>query len=332
MFLDVHIHHGSDCLGRKNAHTTAGSPTSYATTYHHMVNGTAASAPVQAWENDEWGRVSVNYRELVETAIRNYEHLPPMPFGEDMPEDQSYLATPDRLAFALGWIVANAIVNARYADSAIDALPVFHPSNGWDRFLLSRRVVATAFANENANTHGMILLDGPDAPRITSPGGRTKLALGGLLRRDPDAAIAEALALFPRGKLLPLDLGMRWKDRQRVYPHLYNAVTEIIVEHPGTVAAREIFVDNQPVDGAYHPLYLHQAAKLPEMVYDWFLVQHEDRATFFRIHGHQSIYETERKGWATVKKQLVNETPEDMKRRILAWLRLEGQPQPATVD
>lgn len=269
---------------------------------------------------------------MVEAAIRNYEHLPPRPFGDDMPEEQAYLATPDRLTFALGWIVANAIVSARYADSAIDALPVFHPSNGWDRFLLSRRVVSTSFAAENANTHGMILLDGEDAPRITSPGGRTKLALGKALRQDPDAAIAEALKLFPRGKLLPLDLGLRWKDRARVYPQLYNAVTEIIVGQPGTVAAREIFVDDQPVDGAYHPLHLHAATKRPDMVYDWFLVQHEDRATFFRIHGHHAIYETERKGWSTVKKQLVTETPEGMKQRILAWLRLEGEPQPTTVD
>ncbi len=111
-------------------------------------------------------------------------------------------------------------------------------------------------------------------------------------------------------------------------------ISETLAEDTGTQAGDTltIFVDNQPVEGKYHPLYLHGVAIQPALVYDWFLVQHEDRATFFRIHGHHAIYETERKGWSTVKRQLVTETPEGMKQRILAWLRLEGEPQSATLD
>src|SRR5438105_2797537 len=66
----------------------------------------------------------------------------------------------ERTIYALGWIVANAIVTARYRDSAIDALPVYHPENGWDRFLLTRRVSCQYFADEPADAFGLIMLDG----------------------------------------------------------------------------------------------------------------------------------------------------------------------------
>jgi hypothetical protein len=275
---------------------------------------------------------TMNLSEQVERAIHNYADLPPVPYREDMPESDAPYATPDRLAYALGWIVANSIVQARYADSAIDALPVYHPENGWDRFLLTRRVSSTQFAAETANSHGMVMLSGPDAPRVTLPSGKTRVALGSALRKDPDKAIADTLALFPPGQLLPLDLGMRWKDRKRVYPMLYNVITELILDYPGMVAAREIYVDNEPIDGAYHPLYLHSVALEPAMVYDWVLVQYGERSCFFRAHGGYSIYETDRKGWSTVKKQLSENTPEEARKRILGWLRIEGEPDPSTVD
>ncbi|HUG14200.1 MAG TPA: hypothetical protein VMM78_04205 [Thermomicrobiales bacterium] len=274
----------------------------------------------------------MNVSEQVERAIQNHADLPPVPYSDDMPENDAPFATPDRLAFALGWIVANSIVQARYSDSAIDALPIYHPEHGWDRFLMTRRVSSPQFARETANTYGMIMLTGPDAPRVTMPSGKTRISLGTTLRNDPDKAIAETLALFPPGPLLPLDLGLRWKERQRVYPMLYNVVTELILDYPGIIAAREIFVDNQPIDGVYHPLHLHAVALEPAMVYDWFLLQYGDRSCFFRIHGGYTIYETNRKGWATVKKQLAAETPEEARRRILAWLRIDGEPDPKTVD
>lgn len=274
----------------------------------------------------------MNVSEQVERAIQNYADLPQVPYRDDMPEEEAPYATPDRLTYALGWVVANAIVQARYADSAIDALPIFHPEHGWDRFLLTRRVTSKQFEKETANSHGMIMLSGPDAPRITMPSGKTRAGLGTTLRNDPDKAIAEALALFPRGQLLPLDLGMRWKDRKRVYPMLFNVITELILDYPGMIAAREIFVDNEPIDGAYHPLHLHGVALEPAMVYDWVLVQYGDRSCFFRAHGGYSIYETNRGGWATVKKQLSDSTEEEARKRILAWLRIEGEPDQATVD
>ncbi|MDI3340495.1 MAG: hypothetical protein QJR03_08170 [Sphaerobacter sp.] len=274
----------------------------------------------------------MDVREQVELALRNYEGLAPLPLSADLPETEQYLATPDRLGFALGWVVANAIVGARFADSALDALPIYHPEHGWDRFLLTRRVSAPAYANEPADSFGMILLSGEDAPRITHGNGELRLSLGTALRQDPELAIADLLALFPpRG--LHGDLGYAWPRKQQHYPRLYQAVTELILEYPGLVAAREIYVDDQPIDGAYHPLYLHGVALQPRMVYDWWLVQAGDRAAFFRVHGGQSIYETDRRGWSTVRKQLAEEeTVDDIKRRILAWLRLEGAPSPDTVD
>lgn len=266
-------------------------------------------------------------RKQVELAIRNYGELEQVPLNDDTPEDVAYLATPDRLSFALGWVVASAIVATRYADSAIDALPVYHPETGWDRFLLTRRTTGKIFATETANRFGMLMLDGKDAPRLTKPSGADKITLGKALRSDPEKAVFSVLSEVRAGSLLPLDLGMRWRDRQRTYPLLYAAVSELIVEHPGVVAAREIYVDDQQVDGAYHPLYLHGAAPQPTMLYDWFLIQYGERAAFFRTHGGQSIYETERGGWSTVKRQLSDEeSVEGMKQRMRAWLRIEGEP------
>lgn len=255
-------------------------------------------------------------------AIENYSGLPPAPLTDTLPDEQTYLATPNRLAYALGWVVANAIIGSRYADSAIDALPIYHPETGWDRFLLTRRVTSAQFERETANTFGMILLDGDDAPLLTTPGGSTRLALGEALKQDAAAALASVENLFPRGALLPLDLGNNWKNRQRVYPQLFNAVTELIVEHPGIVAAREIFVDTEQVDGAFHPIKLHTVIRHPQLVYDWFLVQSQDRAAFVKTHGNASIYETKRGTWSTVRDPIGNETSEGMQRRILEWLRI----------
>ena len=107
-------------------------------------------------------------RELVDLAIRNYGELEQVPLADDIPEDVAYLATPSRLGFALGWVVANAVVTARYATSGIDALPVYHPEHGWDRFLLTRRTTGKTFANEIANRFGMLMIDRKNPPRLTS--------------------------------------------------------------------------------------------------------------------------------------------------------------------
>jgi hypothetical protein len=111
-----------------------------------------------------------------------------------------------------------------------------------------------------------------------------------------------------------------------VYPRLFRAITETLVENPGLVAAREIFVDDRPIDGAYHPLYLHGAALEPKILYDWVMVQLGRWAVFFRTHGGQTIYETERRTWSTVKKQISDEESyEDIKRRLEGFLRLKPE-------
>lgn len=242
----------------------------------------------------------------------------------------NHLTVPDQEAYAWGWRVASAIVSARYADSALDALPVIHPENGWDRFLLTRRVSSDSFAGDSANRFGMILLTGDDAPVITRPSGAPRLALGSLLRENPDKAIAEAVALFPKYGLPSDDLGRRWKERRKNYPRIYQAIAELIEENPGMLAAREIAIDTEPVDGVYHPLYLHGVTKFPTVSYDWFLVQWGDRAAFIRTHGQQMIYETDRGGWSTVKKQLAAEPSiEAIKKRVRGVLRIEGGPDKA---
>lgn len=248
-------------------------------------------------------------------------------------ELDSHLIVPSRRAYAQGWAVASAIVNARYADSALDALPVIHPDNGWDRFLLTRRVSSDAFAGDSANRFGMILLGGEDAPVITRPSGTPRLALGALLEDNREDALKQAVALFPSYGLPADDLKGRWKDRRKNYPRIYQAVAELIGEHDEMFAAREVAIDTKPIDGVYHPLYLHGVTKLPTVSYDWFLVQWQDRAAFIRTHGFQAIYETDRRGWATVRKQIGAEpSVEAIKQRIRNWLRIEGGAPDSSVD
>lgn len=251
----------------------------------------------------------------------------------DLAEEERYRATPSRVAFVLGWAVASTIVSARYADSAIDALPIYHPDHGWDRFLLTRRVTLSQFADEPADSFGLIVLSGEDAPRITLPNGVTRLALGQALRDNPAKALAQAVALFPATGLPEGELDYDWETRQQHYPRLYRAVAELVMEQPDLVAAREILVDIEPVEGSYHPLYLHTVIQQTQLVYDWFLVQNRAWGAFFRRNGSQSIYETNTGGWATVIKQLnEEETVEAIKGRLAGWLRITGEPNPQTVD
>lgn len=250
----------------------------------------------------------------------------------DEPQESldAHLIVPDRQAYVWGWATAAAIVRARYADSAIDALPVIHPEHGWDRFLLTRRVTSPHFGEDTANRFGMILLTGEDAPVITRPSGTPRLALGPLFREDPRKAISEAVGLFPSYGLPEDDLGGRWKERRRHYPRLYRALAELIAEEPEILVAREVAIDTEPVDGAYHPLYLHGVTRVPTVTYDWVLVQYRDRAAFIRTHCQQSIFETDRRGWSTVRKQLGNEpNVEAVKKRIRGWLRIDSEPDPS---
>ena len=259
-------------------------------------------------------------------AIQNYEGLEAAAPDPDDPEKFTGIETPDRLAFALGWIAANVVVQRRYRRCGIDALPIYHPETGWDRFLLTRRVTSQEFKDEPANSYGMIMLDGEDAPRLTTPGGKTILSMGQGMREDPVNTLKQMLKRIPREEMPDGKHGGRWKQRRRVYPRMFRAITETLLENPGTVAAREIFVDDRPIDGAYHPLYLHGAALEPKILYDWVMVQLGRWAVFLRTHGGQTIYETERRTWSTVKKQIADEeTYEDIKRRLEGFLRIRPE-------
>ena len=238
-------------------------------------------------------------------------------------------ARAERLTYALGWIVANIIVSARYRESAIDALPVFHPQSGWDRFLLTRRVSCQWCKDEPADAFGLIMLDGDDSPRLTYPNGKTRLSLGRLLRTDSYQAVERVLELFPPIGLVAGDHTPCWHERAVIYPTLYAAVTDLILEYPTLTAAREVLIDDQQIDGVFHPLYAHIAARSAHLAYDWFELKTDDFLTYFRIHGEQAIYLTDKGWWSTVTKPLAAEEQGTMKHRILAWLRLRGNPDPA---
>lgn len=280
----------------------------------------------------------MNVAEQVQAALRNYESVAPTPFDETITPETLYMATPDRLTFALGWIAASAIVKARFRKSAIDVLPVFHPEHGWDRFLITRRTSCGTHENEPADKFGMIMLSGEDAPRLTTGSGRTRMALGTALRENPEQAIKDMLALIPAPPIEGESHGRCFHKRAPKYPRYFQAVTELIVENPGLVAAREIYIDDQEIDGQYHPLYLHSVALsssgpsdrtgavLPVIVYDWFQLQQDDLFAFFDIFGGRTVYRTERGSWSRVRKQLKDENPEDVRVRIANWMRIDGGP------
>ena len=265
----------------------------------------------------------MDLNERVSRAIANYTN-------RTSSRAASRSEVPNEIAYPFGWIIACAIVAARYRDSAIDAIPVYHPENGWDRFLFTRRVTCTHWESESANAFGELLLTGDDAPYFVSD--TTQLAIGSLLRHDAEQAVARILDLVPMVGLTGDDHAQCWHERARHYPVVYDAVTELIIEHPGLVTAREIFVDDQRISNTFHPLYLHSVVTAPQMVYNWFEVAVADHRAFFRMDGEQSFYETCNGGWSTVQKQLVDEDRDGIKRRLLAWLRLNGEPEPGSID
>jgi hypothetical protein len=292
------------------------------------------------------GTATISLASLVSQAREGYASLGAVRLDGTITPETFYLATPSRMAYALGWAVASEIVAARFRSSAIDVLPVFHPENGWDRFLITRRASGAAFEHQPANEFGMLLLDGEDAPRLTSPGGKTRVPGGQALLDDPEATVKAMLARIPRPALNSDDSNrLRQYERAPKYPLYYRAVAELIVEYPGLVASREIYIDDEAIDGQYHPLYLH-AAELTGMgpddrhgvviaktTYNWFQLQYGDLFAFFDRRGNRAVYRTDRATWSRVTRQLTDEeTIEQVKERLKRWLRLDGLAPDPEID
>lgn len=275
----------------------------------------------------------------VEAALRNYSDLPATQMGPDITPETFATATPDRLAFALAWVVANQIVTRRFPGSAIDVIPVFHPEHGWDRFVIGRRFSGAAFKFQPANELGMLVVSEDDGPHLTTPGGAVRLRLGQALRDDPETAIEEVLALVPSPQLDATTLTPR--ERIPRYPEYYQAVTDLIVEHPGLVVAREIFIDDEEIDGAYHPLYLHAVEMAPDgargqnlahLSHNWFQIQLGEQFAFLDKRGTRAIYRTDRGTWSRVRRQIVDEPRERIVERIAGWMRLDGRTPDPELD
>ncbi len=283
--------------------------------------------------------------EHVALARKHYEHLDPVKFSESTEPSELYLATPNRLAYALGWIVANQIVQARFPDAAVDVLPVFHPENGWDRFLITRRVSSHIYNTLAADELGRIMLSGDDAPRFIHSSTRTRISLGDALKNDPEVAITQVLAQIPEN---PGGVGslktMRPSERAPRYPEFYAAVTQLLLEYPGLVPSREIYIDDEQIDGQFHPLHLHAAelssygpedrhgANLPVVTYNWMQLQYGELFAFLDRRGNRAVYRTDRETWARPRVQLADESSERVKARIAGWLRLDGATPDPGVD
>ncbi len=233
----------------------------------------------------------------IHRAVGHYRELDPQTIPVDHPEFPE-LATPNRLAYALTWIVAAAIVGSRYSSSGIDVLPVYHPEHGWDRFLVTRRVSCRLYATEPADSLGTLWIGEEDAPVFTV-GQSVRLTLGKLLQHDPAEAIRRLLFAVPAPRLRHGDHATCPHQRAGKYPMIYRVTAELIADHPGLVAAREIFVDDQPIDGAYHPLYTATGARLTGWTYDYFQYLAGDRILFLGIDGRLATYEVEPGIWRT---------------------------------
>jgi hypothetical protein len=273
----------------------------------------------------------------VARARQTYAELPAVPYSETTKPADLYMATSDRLAYALGWIVANQIIQARFTTAAIDVLPIFHPEHGWDRFVVTRRVSSHLFSQLPADELGRIMLTGDDAPRYSRPVDRVRFGLREQLFESPNDAIQRVLAAVPEK---PRGIGelkrMRPSERAPRYPDIIAAVTDLILDYPGLVALREIYIDNEAIDGQYHPLHLHAAelstygpgdrhgANLPVVTYNWIQLQYGETFAFVDRRGNRAVYRTDRQTWARPRVQLEGESIERIKERIAGWLRLGG--------
>lgn len=279
-------------------------------------------------------------RELVRTAVQNYADLPPAPLDDTITPATFYLATPSRLAYAFGWIVADQIVRARFVTSGIDAIPIFHPDHGWDRFLFTRRLSGRAFQHQPGDEFGLLLFAGQDAPGFATADGATSIPLRQGLLDQPEDTIQQLLTRIPAPPLGTSEANrIRERERAPIYPALFSAVTELIVAHPGLVAAREIFIDAEQIDGQFHPLYLHatdlkpsgrRGANVATTTHQWLQFQYGDRIAFCDRRGTRAIYRNPRGAWSRVKRQLTEEPEARITGRLRAWLRLDGaEPAPA---
>jgi len=285
---------------------------------------------------------TTSIRDRVDVAIRNYAELPQTRMGPEITPETFITATPDRLAFALAWVVANEIVASRFLSSGIDAIPVFHPENGWDRFVISRRFSGKAFAFQPANEFGMLMISTDDGPHLTTPGGKIRLKLGQMLRDDPDGAIDAMLSHIPDPGFTSSDDGkLTPREKSARYPEYFQVVTDMVLDHPGLVVAREIYIDSEEIDGTYHPLYLHAVELTPDgakgqnlarLSHNWFQLQYGDLFAFLDRRGTRAVYRTDRGTWSLVTVQIVDEPIERISERMRGWMRLDGRSPDPAVD
>lgn len=258
----------------------------------------------------------------VAAAIRNYGFGVPSEIRMAVAGDR---ATPDPLGYALGWIAACAVVGARYHDAAIDALPVYHPERGWDRFLLTRRVSCDHCADEPADAFGTLLIDADTGLTFVGPNGAAPLPLGALYCDDTERAERLLLEHLPSPTLPPGEHAACPHARSHAYPALVAAITDVIVTKPGVIAARELFIDDQAIDGVYHPLYLHTGVRTVGYTYDWLAVSFGERTVFLRIQREQVIHEVAPGVWRSETTTFSPDDPEAIRQALRAWLQPDAE-------
>lgn len=220
----------------------------------------------------------------------------------------------------LGWRIANAIVRERFQAAAIDAIPIYSQAHGLERFVLTRRLACVHRQADAPDAFGTILLHGDDAPCLIA--GEERTTLDAAMLSTPETVTETLRRLVPAPDPGPGNHDGCWHVRAAPYPGLYEAVSRLIATHPGTTAGRAVYVDDQHLDGTYHPLYLHGVVTQPGFVYDWFSVEAGAHSVFIRINGEQTLHQTERGAWRAIGPVLREASADEIGRRLRTWLRL----------
>jgi hypothetical protein len=294
--------------------------------------GAGAGNNKRSQDDDKY---AVEIEELVALALHN--DAPDSPLGRDALHLGDSTPFSPELVSSLGWIIASAIVTAFHADYGMDAIPRYDPQRGWAGFHLTRRIPRPG---SSPVVVGAININSGHAPSIVMADAAEPIAVGDTLLSNPAPAISTMLdGIRPPDPLGVLGHQPSWEQQRLMYPRIYRAATELFLAHPRLIIARELFVDDQTIGGAFHPLFLHSDGDGPRLTYDWVLIQMGERCVFIRTHGGRVIYERDTGVWATSSRGLAGESVPPIKRRIADWLQLdrhsgvgaEGDPSPGLV-
>lgn len=232
--------------------------------------------------------------------------------------------TPDRTSYAIAWLIASLVVEHRFPETALDAIPLYAPAIGWDRFVLTRRISCDHCDAELANAFGQLQLGPGGTVNLTDPAGTVQVAFFPAEADQLLARLDHVLQALPVLELRAGDHRSCQHRRAPLYPQVFTTMARLVAAEPSLVVAREIFIDVDLIDGMRHPLWAHTARQESGYTYDWFGLRRarSNTAAFVRISGQQVIYRTDRSTWASHSLEAESLTTEVLSGQLQSWLGL----------